>query len=162
LNALTPEAAQDALAQCCGSSRWIALMLAQRPFANTPALFDAAREIWHDLGREDRIEAFQQHPRMGESLSELAKRDPRAARTAAREQGKVLQADRETLRVLHEQNQRYFERFGHTLIVSAAGKSAQDILTSLQERLAHDPARELDEASEEQMKITALRLARLA
>ena len=137
-------------------------MIARRPFASTPALFDAAREVWESLEREDYLEAFQQHPGIGTSLRELAKRSPQLARMAAREQAKVAQADQTTLQALREQNQRYFERFGYTFIVSAAGKSAQELTELLRERLNNDDTRELQIAAEEQAKITALRLARLA
>jgi OHCU decarboxylase len=162
LNTLTLEAAREALAECCGSRRWVDAMLAQRPFESTPALFHAARALWQSLEREDYLEAFQQHPRIGENLSELAKRCPRSARTAAREQAKLAQADKPTLQALQEENQRYLERFGYTFLVSAVGKSAQEILALLRERLGNEPARELEIAAEEQAKITAMRLARLA
>lgn len=137
-------------------------MLARRPFESTPALFAAAREIWQGLQRADYLEAFQHHPRIGESLSELAKRFARTASMAAREQSKVAQADEATLLALRDENQRYFERFGYIFIVCATGKSAPEMLTLLRERLSNEPDRELVIAAEEQAKITALRLAQLA
>jgi OHCU decarboxylase len=137
-------------------------MIARRPFESTSQLLDAAREAWQSLDRPDYIEAFQHHPRIGESLSELAQRSPHTARMFAREQAKVAQADPETRRALREENQRYIERFGYTFVVSTTGVSAQEILDSLRERLSHDPAQELAIAGEEQAKLTALRLARLA
>jgi 2-oxo-4-hydroxy-4-carboxy-5-ureidoimidazoline decarboxylase len=137
-------------------------MLERRPFDSTPALFDAAREVWQALDRADYLEAFQHHPRIGDNLSELAKRFARTASMAAREQSKVAQADQETLRTLRADNQRYFERFGYIFIVCATGKSAQDMIALLRERIENEPDRELQIAAEEQAKITALRLAQLA
>jgi 2-oxo-4-hydroxy-4-carboxy-5-ureidoimidazoline decarboxylase len=137
-------------------------MIERRPFESTPALFDAARELWQSLAREDYLEAFAHHPRIGDSLTELAKRFARTASMAAREQAKVAQADHETLVALREQNQRYYERFGYIFIVCATGKSASEMLALLRERLDNEPARELEIAAEEQAKITALRLAQLA
>jgi 2-oxo-4-hydroxy-4-carboxy-5-ureidoimidazoline decarboxylase len=162
LNELSADAARDALTRCCGAPRWVSTMLARRPFESTPALYEAAREIWHTLDRADYLAAFEHEPRMGENLSELAKRSPLAARVAAREQARLAQADPETLRSLREDNQRYFAHFGHNFIVSAQGKSAHEIQQLLRGRLTNDPARELELAAEEQSKITALRLARLA
>jgi 2-oxo-4-hydroxy-4-carboxy-5-ureidoimidazoline decarboxylase len=156
------EAAREALTRCCGAQRWVSEMLARRPFESTPALFDAAREIWRGLAREDYLEAFQHHPRIGDSLSELAKRFARTASMAAREQAKVAQADQATLLALRDENQHYFERFGYIFIVCATGKSATEMLSLLRERLNHEPERELEIAAEEQAKITALRLAQLA
>ena len=137
-------------------------MIARRPFESTPALFEAAREVWQSLGREDYLEAFAHHPRIGENLSELAKRFARTASMAAREQAKVARADRETLSALRDLNERYFERFGYIFIVCATGKSATDMLELLGARLQNDDASELTIAAEEQAKITELRLAQLA
>jgi 2-oxo-4-hydroxy-4-carboxy-5-ureidoimidazoline decarboxylase len=162
LNALSDSAAREALTRCCGATRWVDAMLARRPFASTPALFDAASEIWQGLEREDYLEAFQHHPRIGDSLSELAKRFAKTASMAAREQAKVAQADRATLLALRDQNQAYFERFGYIFIVCATGKSAHDMLALLAERIGNEPAHELAIAAAEQAKITALRLAQLA
>jgi 2-oxo-4-hydroxy-4-carboxy-5-ureidoimidazoline decarboxylase len=162
LNDLPVEAAQVALTRCCGSQRWVSEMIARRPFESTPALFAAAKELWQALGREDCLEAFQHHPRIGDNLTELAKRFAKTASMAAREQAKVAQADPETLRALRDENQRYFERFGYIFIVCATGKSAEEMLSLLRERIEHDPARELEVAAEEQSKITALRLAQLS
>jgi 2-oxo-4-hydroxy-4-carboxy-5-ureidoimidazoline decarboxylase len=162
LNALSDETAREALMRCCGAQRWVSAMLARRPFQSTAALFDTARELWQALDREDYLEAFQHHPRIGDNLSELAKRFARTASMALREQAKVASADSDTLRVLRDENQRYFERFGYIFIVCATGKTAQEMLDLLRERLSHDPASELAIAAEEQSKITALRLAQLA
>ena len=50
--------------------------------------------------------------------------------------------------------------FGFIFIVCATGKSAEEMLALLRERLPHDRATELRVAAEEQAKITALRLSR--
>jgi 2-oxo-4-hydroxy-4-carboxy--5-ureidoimidazoline (OHCU) decarboxylase len=46
-------------------------------------------------------------------------------------------------------------------IICATGKSSEQILKSLQERLGHDAETELRIAGEEQRKITRLRLEKL-
>jgi len=162
LNQLAEPAAREALTRCCGSQRWVSEMIARRPFESTPALFEAAREVWKSLDRDDFLEAFAHHPRIGDNLSELAKRFARTASMAAREQAKVARADHETLSILRDLNQRYVERFGYIFIVCATGKSAAEMVELLHARLANDDARELVIAAEEQAKITALRLAQLA
>jgi OHCU decarboxylase len=162
LNELSLDAAREALTQCCGSQRWVEAMIARRPFESTLLLLDAARDTWQSLDRQDYVEAFNHHPHIGESLSELAKRSPRAAKMVAREQAKLTRADPEALHALREANQRYIERFGYTFVAASTGKSAQELLESLHERLGHDPSRELDIAAEEQTKLTTLRLAQLA
>jgi 2-oxo-4-hydroxy-4-carboxy-5-ureidoimidazoline decarboxylase len=161
LNDLPLEKARDTLSRCCGSQRWVSAMLARRPFESTPALFEAAREVWQGLERDDYIEAFGHHPRIGDDLGELAKRFARTASLSLREQSKVAQADGATLQALRDENQRYFERFGYIFIVCATGKSAEEMLDLLRERGGNDPQRELAIAAEEQSKITALRLSQL-
>ena len=53
----------------------------------------------------------------------------------------------------------YMERFGFIFIVCATGKTAEEMLKLLRDRLSNDRATELRIAAEEQAKITALRLA---
>ncbi len=69
-----------------------------------------------------------------------------------------MSAKEETLAVLAEGNRLYEERFGHVFLISATGRSAQDVLAALRQRIENDPATELDVAAEEQRKITQLRL----
>jgi OHCU decarboxylase len=162
INDLSPEAAPEALARCCGSRRWVSAMIARRPFESTAQLFEVARETWLGLEREDQLEAFRNQPRLGESLSELARRSPQAARMAAREQLKLAQADPDTLRAFREAEARYLERFGHPFVATPTGRSARDLLEVLRERLGHEPAQELGIAIDEQSKLIALRPAQLA
>lgn len=161
LNALSSEAAREALTRCCGSQRWVDGMLARLPFESTPSLFAAAREVWAGLEPDDYLEAFAQHPRIGADLKELAKRFGKTASMSAREQAKVARADEHTLRELRDENERYFQRFGYIFIVCATGKSASEILELLRARLANAPDQELTIAAQEQAAITALRLAQL-
>jgi OHCU decarboxylase len=62
---------------------------------------------------------------------------------------------------LAEGNRAYYEKFGYIYIVRATGKSADEILTILAQRLQNDPAIELPIAAEQQRQITRLRLAKL-
>ena len=61
-------------------------------------------------------------------------------------------------RALGEANREYERRFGRIFIVSAAGKSAEEILSALRRRLNSDEATELREAAEQQRQITQIRL----
>ena len=66
------------------------------------------------------------------------------------------------LAALAEGNDAYFDKFGFIFIVCATGKSAEEMLALLRDRLSNDRATELRIAAEEQAKITALRLSDLA
>jgi OHCU decarboxylase len=77
---------------------------------------------------------------------------------SAKEQSAVASARQDVLNALAEANERYLERFGFIFIVCATGKSADEMLKMLRDRLSNDRATELRIAAEEQAKITALRL----
>ena len=58
-------------------------------------------------------------------------------------------------------NDDYHARFGFIFIVCASGRSAEEMLAIVEERLKHSREDELRIAAEEQRKITRLRLERL-
>ncbi len=152
LNVLSEGAARTALARCCSARRWVDAMLAARPFAGDAALFDAAERAWWGLEREDWLEAFAGHPRIGERSDDAR---------AQREQAGAQRAGPVTLAALARENRDYERRFGHVYLICATGKGAEEMLRALQARLANDPATELRIAAAEQAKITRLRLERL-
>lgn len=163
LNALSTDEARATLARCCGAARWVAGMLARRPWASTAALYADAEMTWQALGREDFLEAFAHHPRIGARGDEAGHkpRDEGGAAWSRQEQARVGDADAETRRALLDANERYLHRFGYIFIVCATGKSAAEMLSLLEERFGNDPARELAIAAGEQARITRLRLEKL-
>jgi allantoicase len=144
--------AQTALAMCCGSSRWAESVAAKRPFADWDELILAADNTWNTLDPQDWLEAFRAHPRIGERAT---------SRWSAQEQSGTQTASTETMNALSAGNRDYEEKFGHIFLISASGKSADDILGNLRQRLGNDPETELRAAADEQRKITALRLEKL-
>ncbi len=62
---------------------------------------------------------------------------------------------------LMEGNRAYEAKFGYIFIVCATGKSTEEMLSLLKERLPHDDETELRTAAGEQAKITRLRLMKL-
>jgi 2-oxo-4-hydroxy-4-carboxy-5-ureidoimidazoline decarboxylase len=161
LGALPPSAAEKALLRCCGSTRWVARMLQQRPYASTPALFELADQVWSELEAKDYLEAFSHHPQIGADLAELERKFASIASWSASEQAGASGAELATLEALRDENRAYLERFGFIFIVCATGKSAAQMLELLRARLANDPATELRVAAGEQAKITKLRLEKL-
>lgn len=158
LNALGEAAAAAALERCCGSQRWVAAMLKERPFTSSSALYARAEQIWNGLGAADQLEAFAHHPQIGEDLAALRERFASTHTLSAREQAGVTAADDATLLALRDGNRAYRARFGFIFIVCATGKSANEMLALLEQRLSRDPATELAQAAAEQAKITRLRL----
>jgi hydroxyisourate hydrolase len=160
LDALPPEEAAAAFLRCCGSRRWAQAMERGRPYPDAPALLAAAERAFASLGREDWLEAFSHHPRIGDRSS-LAARFPQTAGWSAAEQGGIAGAGEDVLDALLSGNRDYEARFGHIFIVCATGKTAAQMLALLRERLPNAPAAELEIAAAEQRKITAIRLAKL-
>ena len=107
--------------------------------------------VWTELAPSDWLEAFEAHPRIGE-------RGGRSPDSSDIEQSRIMGARDETLAVLAEENRRYEERFGHVFLISAAGRTAMDVLAALRQRIDNDPVSEVKVAAEEQRKITRLRL----
>jgi 2-oxo-4-hydroxy-4-carboxy-5-ureidoimidazoline decarboxylase len=152
-----PEVAKEILRRANGSSRWIDLMMARRPFGSADALQSLARSEFLSLGEDDWLEAFAHHPKIGDRAS-LEKRFPATHDLSSKEQAGVGSARTDVIDALSEANETYLERFGFIFIVCATGKSAQEMLKMLRDRLSNDRATELRIAAEEQCKITALRL----
>lgn len=162
LNALDARAAEEALRKACGAQRWVQRMLALRPFASTEALLESARREWDTASPGDWLEAFAQHPQIGEDLGELERRYAPTAALSAREQAGVQGSSASTLLALRDANRAYRERFGFIFIICATGKTASQILEALTRRLQHERAAELSIAAAEQAEITHLRLKGLA
>jgi 2-oxo-4-hydroxy-4-carboxy-5-ureidoimidazoline decarboxylase len=158
INAASPEDAREILFRACGSSRWVDRMLQRRPFGNDARLLSAARIEWFGLSEDDWLDAFAQHPRIGDRAS-LDARFPATHDLSSKEQAGVSAARAEILDALAAANERYVERFGFIFIVCATGKTAEEMLGLLRERLANHRPAEIRVAAEEQARITALRLA---
>lgn len=113
-----------------------------------------AEVAWSELSAGDWLDAFAAHPRIGEHGGN-------APKTSEREQSRVMDAPAETLTALAEENREYERRFGHTFLIAASGRSAEEVLGELRRRMSNDAATELQVAANEQRKITRLRLKKL-
>ena len=147
------EAAGELLA-VCHSRRWAERVAAGRPYADVAALQKAADEVWTGLGEADWLEAFAAHPRIGE-------RGGASADWSKQEQAGVGDAEDEVRQALARGNAAYEERFGYVFLISAAGRSAAEILANLRARLDNDPGTELRVAADEHRTINRLRIQRL-
>jgi len=160
LNEATPEEAASALLRCCFSETWARAVAARRPFASPEALQQVAEGEWAMASREEILEAFSHHPRIGDRES-LRARFPATHAWSASEQASAAVAEEKVLDDLARGNRDYEARFGHIFIVCASGKSASEMLALLRARLPNDPENELKIAAGEQMKITRLRIDKL-
>lgn len=148
------------LLACCGSTRWVTLMLARRPFASMDRLLAAAKDVWNALSEDDWKEAFSHHPRIGErNLSQAKFAATRSL--SEKEQAGVSGASEDVMAALADVNRAYEDRFGYVFLICATGRTAAEMLSLARERLTNDPATEIQIAAAEQAMITALRLERL-
>lgn len=166
LNTLSADEATDELLQCCGSRRWAGQMVDERPFLDPEDLRGKATDIWWSLDSHDWLEAFRSHPKIGENkpTASDAKKDQLhsgARKWSEQEQAGVRNAKEETIDYLAQLNLKYEAKFGYIFIICATGKSSEEMLTILRERLENDETKELPIAAGEQAKITDLRLKKL-
>ncbi len=160
MNGLNSEEAEEALLSCCGSEKWSKAVARRRPFDDLDALLSAAEEEWTKLGREDWLEAFAAHPKIGD-MSSLKSRFSHTRTWAEEEQAGASSASETVLSLLKQGNRKYESRFGYIFIVSAADKSAAQMLRILKERLKNDPEKELTVAAAQQQEITKRRLQKM-
>jgi OHCU decarboxylase len=153
LNGLAPAEARQALAESCASERWVTHMQRALPYASPEAVLEEAEAAFDTLAREDWLEAFAAHARIGAPRAEDARGTAEQAGTAS--------ASADELAALQAGNERYEARFGHVFLIRASGLDAGQMLSALRERLDHPPARELDIAATQQREITRLRLLAL-
>ncbi len=160
LNQLDKEQQKLELTKCCGSSFWVAGMMKVFPVASLDELLEQALKVWAKVSDEDALEAFLHHPKIGD-VNSLKAKYANTLDMAAGEQSGVNIATQQVVEQLAEGNSLYEEKFGYIFIVCATGKSAEEMLALLLQRLPNEPAKELEIAKAEQMKITAIRLNKL-
>src|SRR5262249_22134312 len=119
LNDCAPETARAQFRRCCGSSNWIHRMERARPFSDINELEDCADRVWASCSREDWLEAFAAHPRIGDHAKSC---------WSWQEQSGVAGATSTILMALAEANREYEKKFGYAFIVCATGKSATEML----------------------------------
>ncbi len=160
LNTLPKEQLKTALFNCCGSQNWVSKMLPFFPADDMVELLNDAEDQWYECTGTDWLEAFTQHPKIGD-VESLTKKFAATAEWAGGEQAAVAEADRQTIEALAKGNTDYEQKFGFIFIVCATGKSAAEMLQLLQQRLPNSKAEEIINAMEEQNKITLIRLQKL-
>jgi 2-oxo-4-hydroxy-4-carboxy-5-ureidoimidazoline decarboxylase len=160
LAALDRAGQQDARAElltCCASRRWADELTARRPYPDLATLTAVSDAVIAELAWADLREAVDAHPRIGER----ATGEGREARWSRAEQAAAA-AGRSVADELVDGNLAYERRFGHVFLICATGRSAEEILAALRERLDNDEAAERAVVREELRRIVGLRLAKLA
>ncbi|MFK3677647.1 2-oxo-4-hydroxy-4-carboxy-5-ureidoimidazoline decarboxylase [Microbacterium sp. NPDC090218] len=151
-NSRTRDAAIGVAKPALDIPRWYDALVDGRPYASVEALTAAALSVAAPLTEAELDAALARHPRIGER----AEGDSAEAAHARSEQAGV---DASAAEALAEGNRAYEEKFDRVFLVRAAGRTADDILALLRQRLDHTPAQELAVVDQQLREIAALRLA---
>lgn len=143
-----------ALRPCVDVTRWCEDIVDHRPYESVDSLVAEAAQAADPFTTEEIDSALDHHPRIGER----AGGDSREATLSRSEQAGVDPSDAEVQQALRDGNLAYEERFGRVFLIRAAGRSAGEILSSLRERLQHDPASEERIIAGQLREIALLRL----
>jgi 2-oxo-4-hydroxy-4-carboxy-5-ureidoimidazoline decarboxylase len=138
------------LVDCLAVPRWADTVLTERPYASRETLVASAGELAAQLTPDEIHAAMAGHPRIGERKA--------GDNFSSAEQSGV---DASLAGRLRAANERYEERFGHIYLVFASGRSGEELLAILEQRLGNDPVTELGVINSELAKITILRLGKL-
>ena len=132
-------------------------MMARRPFGSDARLLFAARIEWFGLTEADWLEAFSQHPHIGDRAA-LAARFP-ATHDLSSKNRRVWRRSRRRADRARRRQRGLFRALRIHLHRVCDGEDRGGDVGSCVERLPNDRATELRIAAEEQAKITALRLS---
>ncbi|MFE1934348.1 2-oxo-4-hydroxy-4-carboxy-5-ureidoimidazoline decarboxylase [Streptomyces sp. NPDC059474] len=150
-NAAADRDAAGLLHEVCASRAWGAAVAGGRPYATVGELLEAADAAMAGLTAADLAEAMAAHPPIGRPAPGDA--------ASAREQSGVRDAQRAELLEL---NLAYQERHGQVFLICATGRTGEEMLAALRERIHHDADTEREIIRTELGKINRIRLTRLA
>ncbi|WP_457315212.1 2-oxo-4-hydroxy-4-carboxy-5-ureidoimidazoline decarboxylase [Sinomonas sp. RB5] len=153
-NAAPAPEARELLKPCLNIDRWVEEITAARPFPGVEDLLAAARRAADPFTPEELEGALSHHPRIGERASGASAE----ASMSRSEQAGVNPDDQHIAAALAEGNRAYEEKFGRVFLIRAAGRSAEEMLSALQERLGHTPEQEEPIVAEQLREIAVLRL----
>lgn len=151
-NRLSERQRMHLLYEVCSSPIWARRVLAGGPFRDDDALLDRADRVLAELPDVELDAALDGHPRIGARAD-----NP----NSAREQARVADADDWVKAALAEKNLCYEDTFGYVYLVCASGRTAEELLAILTDRLDNDPETERRVMRSELAKINRLRLSRL-
>lgn len=158
LNRAGPADLRPRLLALTAAPEWADALIARRPYDDLDSVLDTSDELVTALPESQVDAALSGHPRIGERSAGL---DDESAARSAREQAGMSQADASVQAAMAKGNADYEARFGRIYLVAAAGRSADELLALLHERLGNADDVELDVVRGELARITRLRLSDL-
>lgn len=155
-NQLEAHEAQHILKTCVSIPHWIADLTAQRPYASLEQLYQTAEQYTSIWQWADIAAALALHPRIGEqkAATHLSKKEQQFSQ---HEQAQIS-TDEELQHALYQGNLTYECKFGHIFLIRAAGRTGQEILSTLRHRLENTIEKERLEVKQQLTEIAMLRL----
>lgn len=144
------------LRPCCASTRWADELLALRPHGTLQALTERSRLVIAGLAGSDLDEALAAHPRIGDRVGG----SDRESSWSRQEQSATAHLSATLAQQLVAANLAYERRFGQVFLICATGKSTQQMLDALRQRLTNPPDAEREVVRGELSAIVDLRLAK--
>jgi|SRR5690625_347277 len=152
-NSLDDESAVEFMLACAHVHRWAQEIVAGRPYGSVDELVKAAEVSANPWNDEEIDMALARHPRIGER----ARGEDADAKMSRAEQAR-LGIDDDIQHRLDAGNAAYEEKFGFVFLIRAAGRSAEEILQALEERMSNPAEKERRIAAQQLREIAALRL----
>ena len=149
------EVLRPRLLSLTAADAWADGLIAGRPYDDLDAVLMTSDAIVAGLDETQIDAALAGHPRIGERADSL---DEESAARSAKEQSAMSHAETDVQEAITRGNAEYEKRFGRIYLVAAAGRSADDLLSLLQQRLDNDPATELEVVRGELARISRIRL----
>lgn len=146
--------AEKMIAHCVALADWRSVLVSRRPYASLDALLQQSDILAGQWGAESLIQALSAHPRIGEP----GRGSDKEAELSRAEQCGVSAKDDLLQQALQAGNALYEQRFGRVFLIRAKGRSGQEMLSALEQRLTNDPGQELQVSLAQLRDITRLRL----
>ena len=163
LDATDAEACTAALAPLFeGAPRFLARLVAARPFGGPDLMFERARAIAHAMPEDEQLELIDAHPRLGAPPASVSARSfveqgyDRDAADAVARASRARVGDE-----LDRLNAAYESAFGFRYCVFVAGRPREALLPGMEAALAADREAEIARAIDAVVDIAADRYARL-
>lgn len=150
-----------------GAPRFLARLVAERPFETWPALFERARAIAHAMPEVEQVELVDAHPRLGappgtvSPMSFVEQGYAAAAAPAGPATPGPATPDLDVAAELERLNAAYESRFGFRYCVFVAGRPRSALLPDMAAALAADRVTELHRALDAVVDIAIARHAAL-
>lgn len=151
-NAMPMRRAVHAIYECCYSVPLAADLCRGRPFSAHDELFRAADALLFGLSEESIDTILQAYPDIG--------RRPGSEKSAA-EQCAIWCDQPEVMVQLSQASGRYLAHFGFGFVMFVNGYTAQDVLTTMSDRLHNDTETERKVVRNELARINRTRLERM-